>query len=315
MNFKFRHVEIFWAIMTTGKTTAAAEMLNTSQPTISRELAQFEHATRLKLFDRNNGKLIPTESARLLFEEVKVSYFGLDRIKSTVESLRNFQQAQISLACLPAYSIALMPLACKYFCDRYPGASINVKPLETPYLEEALSAQRFHMGLIENGKAPPGTMIECLLDLDVVCVMPSGHPLSAKATLEPADFQGQDFVYLAAGDPYRIQIDSIFSNHGVERNMMVETHSADAVCATVRLGVGVALVNPLTALHYSGIGLVLRPFTPRVSYTVFAVKPLHRPPAPVVEPFLEALRTSCNQLTAELQSVLNKPQSLDSPRA
>ena len=57
MNFKFRQVEIFWAVMTTGSATAAAEMLHTSQPTVSRELALFEKNTQLELFRRQAGKL------------------------------------------------------------------------------------------------------------------------------------------------------------------------------------------------------------------------------------------------------------------
>ncbi|MEA1136003.1 LysR family transcriptional regulator, partial [Klebsiella pneumoniae] len=52
MNFSFRHVEVFWAVMTTGSATGAAELLHTSQPTISRELSRFETLTQLTLFKR-----------------------------------------------------------------------------------------------------------------------------------------------------------------------------------------------------------------------------------------------------------------------
>ena len=38
-----RHIEIFHAVMTTGNLTEAAHLLNTSQPTVSRELARFEN--------------------------------------------------------------------------------------------------------------------------------------------------------------------------------------------------------------------------------------------------------------------------------
>ena len=37
-----RQIEIFHAVMTTGNLTEAAALLNTSQPTVSRELARFD---------------------------------------------------------------------------------------------------------------------------------------------------------------------------------------------------------------------------------------------------------------------------------
>ena len=52
-----RQIEIFHAVMTTGNLTEAAQMLHTSQPTVSRELARFEKVLGLKLFERTRGRL------------------------------------------------------------------------------------------------------------------------------------------------------------------------------------------------------------------------------------------------------------------
>ena len=68
------------AVMTTGNLTEAAALLQTSQPTVSRELARFEKLIRLQLFDRVRGRLSPTVQGLRLFEEVQRSYYGLDRI-------------------------------------------------------------------------------------------------------------------------------------------------------------------------------------------------------------------------------------------
>ena len=85
-----RHIEIFHAVMTTGNLTEAARMLHTSQPTVSRELARFEKVLGLKLFERTRGRLQPTVQGLRLFEEVQRSWYGLDRIVSAAESLREF---------------------------------------------------------------------------------------------------------------------------------------------------------------------------------------------------------------------------------
>nr|WP_315400847.1 LysR family transcriptional regulator [uncultured Duganella sp.] len=304
MGFTFRHVEVFWAVMTSGSTTAAAAMLHTSQPTISRELARFEKLSQLTLFKRGGGKLVPTEQGLMLFDEVRRSYLGLERIGNAIEALRDFRQGQIAVACLPAFSSTLLPRASRHFCARFPGMSLNVTPLEGPPLQEALTSQRYHLGLTEDAGAPPGTTMATLLTMDVVCVLPRGHRLCKKGVLAPRDFAGIDFVYLAAGDPYRKLVDNTFREHGVERRMVVETHSAAAVCATVNLGVGVAIVNPLTALEYAGNGLRIRRFSHPVPYSVNLVTPLFRPEAPGVERFIDALRASCRQIDEELAAIV-----------
>lgn len=137
-----RHIEIFHAVMTTGNLTEAAALLNTSQPTVSRELARCEKLLNLQLFERLRGRLYPTVQGLRLFEEVQRSYYGLDRIISAAEGIRQFEQAQLSIACLPVFSQSLLPAVCKPFLDRYPDVSFNIVPQESPLLEEWLSAQR-----------------------------------------------------------------------------------------------------------------------------------------------------------------------------
>ncbi len=105
-----RHIEIFHAVMTTGNLTEAARMLHTSQPTVSRELARFEKVLGLKLFERARGRLQPTVQGLRLFEEVQRSWYGLDRIVSAAESLREFRQGR-AVGSLPAGLFAVISAA------------------------------------------------------------------------------------------------------------------------------------------------------------------------------------------------------------
>ena len=76
-----RHVEVFRALMIAGSVTRAAELLHTSQPTVSRELARMEHSIGFPLFERIRGRLRPT-MALALYDEVRQSYAGLERVAS-----------------------------------------------------------------------------------------------------------------------------------------------------------------------------------------------------------------------------------------
>jgi DNA-binding transcriptional LysR family regulator len=303
MQVTHRHVEVFRAVMTAGGVTGAAALLHTSQPTVSRELARLEQLLGYALFERQKGRLKATARALALFDEVQRSYQGLERVLERAAELGRAEGERLSVLCLPALAHALLPAASHALLARHPAAALAITPQESPLLEEWMSAQRFDLGLTEAREAPPGTVIEPLLALDEVCVLPAGHRLAAKKKLTPRDFEGEAFVSLAPGDPYRGQIDAVFAEAGVRRRMAVETHSAVAVCAMVEAGLGLALVNPLTALACAGEGLVVRRFSVSMPYRISALRPLHRPAQPLLDELLKVLKGEAKRLGERLRTL------------
>ena len=75
-----RHIEVFRAVMTAGSATGAADLLHSSQPTVSRELARLESLLGYALFERVQGRLRPNARALALWDEVQRSWQGLERV-------------------------------------------------------------------------------------------------------------------------------------------------------------------------------------------------------------------------------------------
>ena len=294
-----RHIEVFRAVMTAGSATGAADLLHSSQPTVSRELARLESLLGYALFERVQGRLRANARALALWDEVQRSWQGLERVVDRAVALGRSDAVQLSVLCLPALAHALLPGAAARLLQACPHARLSVTPQESPLLEEWMSAQRFDLGLGEQTATPPGTQAEVLLTLDEVAVLPAGHALAMRPVLGLDDFAGLPFVSLSADDPYRRQIDALFAQAGVQRQLRLETHSAVAVCAMVQQGLGVAIVNPLTALagvNGAGGGLVLRRLAFSVPFSVSMVRPLFRAPLPEVAPMVAALRQEATAL-------------------
>ncbi len=284
-----RHIEVFRAVMTAGSVTGAAQLLYTSQPTVSRELARMEQLLGYALFERVQGRLRANARALLLWDEVQRSWQGLERVVERAQELGRPQAAHISVLSLPALSHALLPGALAQLYRQHGAVAVSVATQEGPMLQEWMAAQRFDLGLTEQAEAPPGTRSLALPAMDEVAVLPVNHPLAAKPLLRAEDFAGQPFISLARDDPYRLQIDAVFARAAVARLLQLETHSAVAVCAMVQHGLGVAIVNPLTARACAGPQLVVRPLAFSVPFQVHALLPLHRPSDAAVQWLLEAL--------------------------
>ena len=301
MQLTHRQIDVFRAVMISGHVTRAAEALGTSQPTVSRELARLEQVLGLQLFDRVRGRLQPTARALALLEEVQRSYIGLERIAATAVSLRQFAHARLSVTCLPALAHALLPDAVRRFVRQQAQANLTLTPQESPQLEQSLTEQRFDVGLIERIVAPPGTQLTPLLQADEVVVLPSGHVLLAKRVLRPSDFANERFISLAPSDPYRQLIDAMFDQHQVARQLGVEATSSMTVCSLVRQGLGVAVVNPLTALELAGPDLHIRALSVSVPFHVSLVTPSLRTVNPLRDAFVAALQAAAADTSARLR--------------
>ncbi|TNF62364.1 MAG: LysR family transcriptional regulator [Burkholderiales bacterium] len=300
MKITHRQIEVFRTVMQTGHVTRAAERLRTSQPTVSRELARLEQVTGLRLFDRVRGRLHPTARAHALMEEVELSYVGLERIAATAGSLRSWAQGRLQVACLPALAHALLPAALRLLAHQVPDAAVGLTPLDSPQLESALSDQRHDLGLSERQEPPPACSLHPLLVADEVAVLPEGSPLAGHRVLSAQDFEGQPFVSLAAGDPYRHQVDEWFARAGVSRRLNLEAASAVSVCALVAQGLGLGIVNPLTALAMRGQGLLVKPLSVSIEFRVSVIRPAWRAVHPLRAPLEDALKATAEALLRDL---------------
>jgi len=284
-----RQLGLFRAMMLHGNLSRAAEVTGSSQPTLSRELARLEYVLGFALFDRVRGRLRPTARALALMQEVERSFVGLEQISARALELRKLSAGRLRMACLPALAHALVPLALAHLHRSHPEISVSVVPLEAPWLEQALSEQRFDLGLSETTEAPTGVELCALLEVNEVAVLPAGHRLCKKAVLRPQDFANENFVSLAEGDPYRHAIDTMFLGAGVQRVTPFETASAAAVCAMVQQGLGLAIVNPLTASAMAGPQLVVRPLSVAIPFNVSLLLPQVATPHPLRDLLVDAI--------------------------
>src|SRR5260221_501545 len=124
-----REIEAFRAVMQTGTTTAAARLLHTTQPSVSRLLAQMQAAAGLKLFDMHKGRLRPTAEAVELFATVQQHFLGRERIERDLAALRQSGAGTLRIGCTPALGLSVIPAVVRSFAQRYPGTHISLQTL------------------------------------------------------------------------------------------------------------------------------------------------------------------------------------------
>lgn len=305
MRLSQRQIEIFHAVMTEKSVTAAATSLRTSQPTISRELRDLEQYLGYDLFHRFGKRITPTEQAQALYTVVRRSYVGLEEISRAATAIGGRSTAQLRVASLPAYADTVLPIAIESFLKMHPGALISIHSIEEAALQNELTAAMFDLGLAEQGQQFGGVATEAIDAGDVVCILPAGHPLAQKQVLAPADFEDLEFVYFSKDDPYRRKLDDVFTTAGVTRRYIVETTTASSVCAMVARGVGISIVNPLTAAHNLNRGLVVRRFSVPIAYRIHLWRTTKAPRATFALRFTKGLHDAVAEIKSKVHQALS----------
>lgn len=268
----FRQLEIFRAVMISGSASRAAELLQVTQPAISRSLADLEHALGFLLFDRIRGRLVPTPEGQLFFRDVSASFVGLDRLRSAAARIRDFGSGSLRIASLAALGSSVVPRAIRTFRDAHPQIAITLQIVSSAIVRDLVANQQFDVGLAADEVDLSGVDHRIFGNFKAVCALPAGHPLARNAVIRPADLHGLPFVALAPEDRARERMTRVFEEADVEPQIVVETPSGSTVCALVLNGVGVGLVNPASAEGYEARGVVFRRFEPEIyfkSYLLF----------------------------------------------
>ena len=102
----------------------AAELLDVTQPAVSRTIAELERTLGFSLFERIKGRLAPTPESRLLLAEVERSFIGLDKLRAEAARIRDFGSGSIRMASLAALGSTLVPRAIRAFLKL--NARVNV---------------------------------------------------------------------------------------------------------------------------------------------------------------------------------------------
>lgn len=301
-----RHVEIFQAVMSSSNLTTAATMMRTSQPTISREIRNLEKIVGFPLFERNGRHLRPTNEAHALFAEVKKAFVGLDSVRRSAAAIRDSAMSSIRIASIPSFTNTLVPSALAAFRLRHPAARFVVHVMDQADIYPEVSARNFDIGIVEaDGIQGPADLITVALG-DLLCLLPAGHRLENRQVLQPQDFDDVDFIYFAADDVHRPFIDRIFDQMQISRKLIVETTTSLSVCSLVEAGIGISIINPLSALNCDPYRVSLRPFSLAIPYNVGLVSAVGAHTHPLKREMIDIISSDLHAAKARIDDRLSR---------
>lgn len=267
----FRQIEAFRAVMIAGSASRAADLLQVTQPAISRSIAELERDTGFQLFDRVRGRLVPTAEGQLFFRDVESTFQGLDRLRISAARIRDFGTGDIRIASLAAMGSTLVPHALRLFREKHPSIAVTLQVAGSSTVRELVMSSRFDVGLAADEIDVAGLEHQLFATPKAVCAMHAGHRLCERKVVTPADLDGEEFIALSPEDTVRRRLEKVFQTSNVRPKVVAETPNSSTVCALAMEGLGVGLVNPYATAGYSSRGLVFRSFSAAVHFRTLLI--------------------------------------------
>ncbi|TWO68105.1 LysR family transcriptional regulator [Caenimonas sedimenti] len=238
-----------------------------------------------------------------LLVEVERMFVGLGAIEHRVKSLREFGVDQLQVACYPAFGLGFMPRCLKQLMAssaQGPRPHVSLQVLSSKEVKDRVVSGLADFGLMADEVSVDGLEPTTFATFPGVVVMMKGHPLARHKQIRPEQLAELPFLALNPEDASRRRLDAKLAEHGVTLSVSIHTPYAVSVCEMALHGLGVGVINPITALDYADRGLVVRKLSVEVTFSCFLAIPAGQVLSGTAKNFLAIMRA---QLQADNQKL------------
>jgi DNA-binding transcriptional LysR family regulator len=194
---KLQHIHILMTVAQAGSMKKAAALLNTSQPAISRSIAELEHTIGVRLLDRNTQGIEPTEYGRAMLKHGGAAFDELKQGVKNIELLADPGAGEVRIGSSPYVAELFVSAIIKRLSGRYPRIVFHlVTAEETSTLHRELSERKIDLliarrvGLFTNEKFG----FEFLYDSSFVVVAGARNPWVRRRRIALAELVNEPWV-------------------------------------------------------------------------------------------------------------------------
>ncbi|MBA5801557.1 MULTISPECIES: LysR family transcriptional regulator [Rhizobium] len=233
---KLNHLRMIVAIEDSGQISAAADVLNISQPAASRMLSEMESITKTSLYERVARGVVLTTFGAALARRARKILLELREASREIGELKSGKGGSVFIGAVTAPAMSLVVPAINKVRKAYPGIEINIQVETSNVLARELLAARhdFIIGRIPDDLNPRLFEVK-EIGIERAClIVRNRHPLMKQKTSSLADVRDYDWVFQPPGTLLRRTIEDVFLSRGVALpENIVNTSSLLLTCAII----------------------------------------------------------------------------------
>lgn len=257
-NLKPRHLQLLVGLDDLRHVGRVAELLNISQPAVSKSLAEIERGVGLQLFERGRHGLVPTVYGECMIRLSREMLHSLDTAGDELRRLQTGASGVVRLGVLPVAAPVLVPRAVIRLKSMAPDAVVVLHEATADRLLPMLRDDQIDLvvGTLPPASASSGLSVEVLYPNEGVAVVCGRHhPLARKRGITAADLMTYPLVIPPRGTIFRDLVERVMDELGVSmKSVQVESGSMTAGNALLRETEAVGFYSNHLAQYYERQG-------------------------------------------------------------
>jgi len=236
----------------------AAEASFVTQPTLSMMIQKLEEELGVKLFDRSQLPVQPTEIGIRLINQARLALAQLNQIKEIVQEEKGIVKGVFRLAIIPTISPYLLPKLMQVHSENKFDIRIVISELTTAQILKGLANDSIDGGILATPlKEPAITEHPIYYERFFAYVSPQEKSLYARTTLDESDLTSTRLWLLDEVHCFRTQILHLCNlkkrRNGSQSIFTYEAGSIDTLINIVDQNEGLTVIPEMALAHLSEV--------------------------------------------------------------
>ncbi len=239
MPVSMNQLRAFYRVAASQSLSKAADQLQVSQPSLSKQLQRLEQHYQIILFNRGRHGMTLTPEGQALYDQVR----GLGQIEHKAETLLNqIQGVQRQVLRVGIGSVQVMMPVIGDFHRQYPDIELEVIVAGSEDLQHRLLEREFDIGILHTEQEPPEFRRLDLMQQSLELVLPVDHTLLQQPPNTLQDLLSEQFIFRADGSKTQRLVNEWLQQQGITLEPLLCFNSQESQREAVAAGMGIAFV-------------------------------------------------------------------------
>ena len=243
MDISYEYYRIFYYVAECGNLSAAARLLLSNQPNLTRTIKKLESALGCPLFIRSRTGMKLTADGERLYTHIRIAMEHIDAAEAELTKDRSLQSGTVYVAASEvALRCLLLPILKKYRI-LYPGIHIRISNHTTPQAIAALGNENADIAVVTTHTVSLASMVQtALCPITEVAICSPFFEKLTKGRISLAQLTEFPLISLGKETKSFQFYSAFFARHGISYMPDIEAFTADQILPMVKADLGVGFV-------------------------------------------------------------------------
>jgi len=246
MNIHF--LKLFCLVIETGNISQVARLSYVSQPTVSNQIRRIEQHFDIRLFNRIEGRLIPTEAGNQLYPFAKDIVYTLEKSQDTLKNLTSYYESYLSIVATLTIGNFLIPEIIGDFQRKFPNINVNLHISNTPNTLSKLKKDNIDLALVEGIVADEQFSITKFSEDELVIALPKNHKWGNYEKISIEKIPEEKMIWREPNSGIRKIIEKIFWEYNILHKITskIELGSSQAIKTAIEKQLGISILPKIS---------------------------------------------------------------------